>query len=62
MRIIAKIDPNQNESNPDNLAICPNCKQKLLEIEYVYHKGLLRPKCRRCGKYILVAIIDDENK
>lgn len=61
MNIIAKEDTNQTDkSDRDKLAVCPVCGQKLFEVESIVHKGIFRHKCRRCKKYIRVAIIGDK--
>lgn len=61
MHIITKKDTDQaDRSDRDNLAICPECGQKLFEVESLHTKGLFRHLCRRCRTYIRVAVIEDE--
>ena len=58
MTITAKEDSDQTDkSNRDRLATCPVCGQKLFEVESLFTKGVFRHKCRRCKKYIRIAVI-----
>lgn len=62
MNIIAKKDTDQTDGSDRNrLAVCPCCGQKLFEIESLHTKGLFRHKCRRCKKYIKLAVIGEED-
>ena len=62
MDIITKEDADQTDkSDRDSLAVCPVCGQKLFEVESIFHKGVFRHKCRRCKKYIRVAVIGEKD-
>lgn len=60
MIITATEDINQKDKSDRNkLAVCPNCGQKLFEIESIFTRGVFRQKCRRCKKYIRVSASDN---
>lgn len=62
MDIIAKVDTDQTDrSDREMLAVCPDCGQKLFEIESLHSKGVFRHLCRRCRKYIQVFAIGKED-
>lgn len=62
MDIISKEDIDQTDKSDRNrLAVCPVCGQKLFEVESIFHKGVFRHKCRRCKKYIRVAVISGKD-
>lgn len=62
MNILAKEDTDQNDkSDRKKMAICPVCGQKLFEVESLYRKGLFRVKCRRCKKYVRIAITSESD-
>ena len=59
MHIDAREDTDQRVvGNRPNLAECPNCGQKLFQIESLATKGAFRIKCRRCKRYIKISAIE----
>lgn len=62
MDIITKKDSDQSDkSNRERIAVCPQCGQKLFEVESIFHKGLFRQKCRRCRIYVKVAVLGNDD-
>ena len=53
MTIIVQLDPNQKDTSIRvRIANCPQCGQKLFEVESIAHRGVFRLKCRRCRAYV----------
>ncbi len=62
MEFKTAIDENQNDiDNRDNIPICPDCGQKLFAVVSLHRKGLIRIKCRKCKKYVLVKAINTQS-
>ena len=57
IRIEVKTDGDQT-SHGTSLVRCPICRQVLLDVLDHKGHGTVRAKCRRCGSYILIDIID----
>jgi len=54
-----KIDVQLDEESPDrkgNFAICPVCKQKIMDVEEVCGSSSIRIICRRCRKFMRVRL------
>lgn len=57
MTITTAIDINQYDSGKvGGRLICPNCGGVLTEIVSLANQVLIRHKCRRCHKYIMVKV------
>lgn len=53
MKIYARLSEEQNDDKSrHDMAYCPVCGQKLVQIRSVFHRSVTRHKCRRCKKYI----------
>lgn len=62
MDIIAKVDSDQTyRDEREGMAVCPHCGQKLFEVVSLHRSGVFRHKCRRCKKYIRVAVIGEKD-
>ena len=52
-----------NQSDVHNVLVnCPCCGQKLTDVTYINGVAVLRTKCRRCRKFIVVKIMGSEMK
>lgn len=57
MQITTEIDSTQtDDGDRSGMALCPSCGQKLMKVDSLFHSGIFRLKCRRCKKYIRVAV------
>lgn len=57
---VIKDTDQSDKSIRSRIAVCPQCGQKLFEVESIFHRGVFRHKCRRCKVYVRVAVADED--
>ena len=55
LKALVRIDRNQGAKETHFLT-CPQCGQKLTDIEECKGMAVMRTKCRRCGTYVKIEL------